>query len=121
MSQLTQQQRESDVIGYYDVPPMVEILETYWELGPLDVSARLISPEHIEITIKVEGVKIASGIITAGNDRLCAGANVGMVKVSVHVIADFPNKTVWVEGEFCTKTWSTSWDCDEFKRRILSW
>lgn len=121
MSRMTTAQRDSDEIGYYDVAPMIETLESCWGLGPLDVCAKLVSADRIDVTIKLAGVKIGSGSITAGNNQLCAGANAGLVKANLCVTADFENKTVWVEGEVCTRKWTGGWDCNGFKTKIISW
>ena len=121
MSTLSKDKRESDEIGYYDAPVMVETLESCWGLGPLDVCAKLVSSDRIEVSIKLAGIKIGSGTITAKDTNVCASANAGLVKASVCVKGDFPNKKVWVEGEVCTRKWTGGWDCNGFKTIIIAW
>ena len=100
---------------------MVETLEACWGLGPLDVCAKLVSADRIQVSIKLAGVTIASGTITASNNSLCASANAGLAKARVCITADFSKKEVWVEGELCTRKWTGGWDCNSFKTKILSW
>lgn len=119
---LTKAQEDSDELGFYDhSSALVETLDTCWGLGPLEVCAKLVSNDRIEVTIKLAGVKIGSGSITAANSKVCAGANVGLVKANLCVTADFPNKVVWVEGKVCVREWTGSWSCRGFKTKILSW
>lgn len=121
MSDLTQDQIDSDLIAYYSEPDMVETLESCWGLGPLSVCARFVSADQIEISIKLAGVKIGSGTISTKNNKICASANVGLVKASVCVRADFPKRDVWVEGKICHRKWDLSWSCSKFKAKLISW
>lgn len=121
MTDFTEEQQDSNEIGYYETPQMTETLESCWGLGPLDVCARLVSHDNIEVTIKLSGLKIGSGTISSNNDRVCASANVGLVKAAVCVRADFPNKTVWVEGKVCNRKWNGKWHCNTFKTKLISW
>lgn len=121
MSDLTQEQIDSDVIAYYSEPNMVQTLESCWGLGPLSVCARMVPVGQIEVSIKLAGIKIGSGTISAKNNKICASANVGLVKASVCVRADFPNSTVWVEGKICRRKLDLSWNCDPFKTKLISW
>lgn len=121
MIQLTEAQRKSTEIGFYSVPPMVEKLDICWGLGPLEVCATKSSDDRIDVEIKLAGVRIASGALTVGSSKVCAAANVELVKANLCVTADFPAKTVWVEGEVCTRRWDLSWDCNGFKTIMLSW
>lgn len=121
MSNLTEAQRQSNEIGYYNVPSMAEKIESCWSFASLKVCVTKISNDRIDVEIELAGVKIGSGSLTVGNTQVCASANVGIVKASVCVTADFPGQTIWVEGEFCIRRWDGSWNCTNFKTKILSW
>jgi len=81
----------------------------------------MVSDNGVEVTIKLAGIKIGSGTIRAGNERICASANVGLVKAKVCVRGDFSDNTVWVEGEVCTIEWTGGWSCRGFKTKLISW
>jgi hypothetical protein len=121
MSNLTEAQKQSDEVGYYTVPSMIEKINSCWSLGPLEVCVTKISNDRIDVEINLAGVKIGSGSLTVGNTQICASANIGIVKASVCVTADFPAQTVWVEGEVCSRRWDGGWNCTSFKTKILSW
>lgn len=121
MLKLTDPMKKSDAIGYYDLPPMVQKRSICWGLGPLEVCASIVSVDRIDIEIKLAGITIATGSLTVGNSQICAGANAGLVKASVCVTADFPAKTVWLEGDVCTRRWDGGWDCQGFKTILASW
>jgi hypothetical protein len=122
MTDMTKLQEDTDELGFFDdSSALVETLEACWSIGPLEVCAKLVSSDRIDVVIKLAGVKIGSGSITTANNKLCAGANVGVVKANLCVSADFPNKVVWVEGKFCSRKIIGGWSCRNFKTKILSW
>ena len=121
MVDFSKDQIESDLIAYYSTPEMLETLESCWGLGPLSICARFISVDQIQISIKLAGVKIGSGMISTKNTKVCASANIGLVKASVCTKADYPNKVVWVEGKLCHREWDLGWKCHTFKTKLISW
>lgn len=118
---LTDEQRKSDSIGFYSTPDNAQILNTCWSFGPLEVCVTKISNDRVDVEIKLAGVRIGSGTLTAGNTSVCASANVQLVKAALCVKADFPGQIVWVEGEVCTRRWDGGWDCNAFKTKLISW
>jgi hypothetical protein len=117
----TQEQREADVDAFFDDPHFEESLLSCWGVGLLEVCVKKIADDRIEVDIKLAGQRIGQGTLTASHARICASASLLLVKAQVCVRADFPGKTVWVEGEFCTKNFPSGWSCRKFKTKILSW
>lgn len=113
--------RESSELAFFDEAEFAETLSACWGIGPLQVCVASISKDAVTVEIKLAGIRIGSGTLTAGNSRICASANVGVVKAKVCVTGDFPNSTVWVEGEVCTRKFPSGWSCRRFKTKILSW
>ncbi|MGH8239325.1 MAG: hypothetical protein ACREXP_20220 [Steroidobacteraceae bacterium] len=118
---LTTEQQESDALGFYEPADFAETRAACWGIGPLEVCVTQVAADYINVEIKLAGIKIGSGSLTAGHNSVCASANVGLVKTKLCVTADFPNRTVWVEGQLCTRKWSGGWSCRGFKTKILAW
>ncbi|WP_406667355.1 hypothetical protein [Gallaecimonas sp. GXIMD1310] len=121
MPDFTKDQQDSNEVGFYQTPVMTETLHACWSLGPLEVCAKMVGPEKIDITVKLAGITIGSGTLDAGNTKVCASANVGLAKASVCAVADFPNKNVYVEGKLCHREWTGGWSCKSFKATLISW
>lgn len=122
MSYLTNEEKETNAIGFFDESAaFTEVLDACWGFGPLEVCAKLASIDKVDISIKLAGVKIGSGSLTASDNRLCAGANVGLVKAKLCVLVSFPEREVRVEGELCVPNIPSGWSCRRFNSKILSW
>ena len=112
---------ESTDLGLFEEPAFEEMINACWSLGPLQVCARSIGADRIEVDIKLAGIRIGSGTLTVGNNQICVSGNVQIFKVKLCVRADFAGKTVWVEGQLCTRKITGGWSCRKFKTKILSW
>lgn len=121
MTTLTQDQRDSDKIGFYEPASMIGKLDVCWSFGPIEVCATKLAPDRVEVLIRLAGVKIGQGELTLNNNQLCASANVGIVKAKICVTADFAAQKVWVEGEVCTLNFPSGWSCNGFKTILISW
>ncbi len=119
--ELSSEQMESTELGLFEDPSFEEMINACWGLGPLQVCARYAPPDRVEVEIKLAGIRIGSGTLSVGNNQICASGNVQIFKVKLCVRADFPNKTVWVEGKLCTRKLPTGWSCRKFRTKILSW
>ena len=117
----TQQERDADAEGFFDEPSFEEKILSCWGIGPLDVCATKIAADRVDVEIKLAGVRIGHGTLSAANSKICASASIGVVKAKVCVRADFPGHTVWAEGEVCIRKILGGWSCRGFKTKILSW
>lgn len=117
----TQAERDADIEAFFEEPTFEETTLSCWGVGPLEVCATKVSADRVDVDIKLAGVRIGRGSLTAQNSRICASASVAIVKAKVCVTADFPGQTVWVEGEVCHRKFPSGWKCKGFKTKILAW
>ncbi|RZK01001.1 MAG: hypothetical protein EOO76_10615 [Novosphingobium sp.] len=116
-----QEEQDADVEAFFDEPAFEERALSCWGIGPLEVCATKVAADRVDVDIKLTGVRIGSGTLTAANSSICASASVAIVKAKVCVTADFPGQVVWVEGKVCTRKFPSGWSCRGFKSKILAW
>ena len=117
----TDDQMEASDVGLFEDPTFEPELLSCWSMGPLQVCGKIVSGDRVEVEIKLAGIRIGSGTLSAGNSQICASGNVALFKVKVCVRADFPGKTVWVEGQLCTRKFPSGWSCRGFRTKLISW
>lgn len=119
--ELSSEELEATEHGLFEDADFEAQLLACWGLGPLQVCAKIVSGDRIEVDIKLGGIRIGSGTLSVGNTQICVSGNVQIFKVKVCVRADFPGKTVWVEGQLCTRKITGGWSCRKFRTKILAW
>lgn len=91
-----------------------------FSMGPLDVCATYSGEEEIHVEVLVAGEKFGDGVIHRRNPQICFVANIGLVKASVVLVADF-NARELRALEACTSHGDGRWNCRRFDEKLLNW
>jgi hypothetical protein len=121
---MTDEQLKSDEMGYGDVDFSDERLSGCWSWNAFQACADLVSkdPPIIDVTVKLFGSTIASGKLTQTRKCLRNTYNDKVTKVAFAVCANFEERVVYVNCEYCIRKYNGDWACARSGRKnILKW
>lgn len=111
-----------DEVGIYaDDSSDLWISSSCWSWGPIEVCARF-ERDKVRGEIKILGQSIGSFSLSKDNATTEVGANVGLAKAKVKLVADFTAKHLKAEAQACYRGgFPPKWKCENWNGIILSW